>query len=153
MKRIIWTIGLTFLIVFSSCDKSNDEDTPGKETRPTVESLPICSPIVIKELTRTSVNVSSNYSVDNLNYPISEYGYCYSTSNPLPTVSDTKVIVNSGANYISGNFSSTMNVEIGIVYYFRSYAVNEVGTSYSDVTTYDNKSLRPDVGDNITPDI
>lgn len=56
---------------------------------------------------------------------VTERGFVYST-NPNPTISDSKVVVGSG----TGSFSGTTPALPTGTYYFRAFATNSTGTSY-----------------------
>lgn len=61
---------------------------------------------------------------------VKERGFVFSSSNPNPTVIDSKI--NSGSGL--GTFSILIgNLLINTKYYYRSYAVNSQGTSYGSV--------------------
>lgn len=58
---------------------------------------------------------------------ITERGFVYSSSNPVPTILDTKAVI-SGT---TGVFSDTLaGLVSNTTHYFRAYATNAVGTSY-----------------------
>lgn len=58
---------------------------------------------------------------------VKERGFVFSSSNPSPTVIDSKINAGSGL----GTFSILIgNLLINTKYYYRSYAVNSQGTSY-----------------------
>lgn len=79
------------------------------------------------EILATSVNVSSSISTDG-GSAIIEKGLCYSTSN-CPTTADQKQTT-TGSTY---NYSSTITgLNCSTTYYIRAYAINNVGTYYSD---------------------
>ena len=61
---------------------------------------------------------------------VTERGFVYST-NPNPTISDSKVIVGSGTGTFTG---STEALPTG-TYYFRAFATNSTGTSYGSSLT------------------
>lgn len=63
-----------------------------------------------------------------------ETGFVYSTSENLPTISDTKIITESG----EGTFSNTLTDLLpNTTYYIRPYAVNANGTIYGSLSTVD----------------
>lgn len=63
-----------------------------------------------------------------------ETGFVYSTSENLPTISDTKIITESG----EGTFSNTLTDLLpNTTYYIRPYAVNANGTTYGSLSTVD----------------
>lgn len=63
-----------------------------------------------------------------------ETGFVYSTSENLPTISDTKIITESG----EGTFNNTLTDLLpNTTYYIRPYAVNANGTTYGSLSTVD----------------
>lgn len=56
-------------------------------------------------------------------------GFVYSTSNNLPTISDTKI--SKGTSI--GNITHTMDLTKDTTYYLRAYAQNKYGIYYTDV--------------------
>lgn len=64
---------------------------------------------------------------------VTERGVVYSTSNNLPTVSDTKVSIGTG----TGVFSQALTgLGTGTSYYLRAYAINASGTAYGAVVNF-----------------
>ena len=59
--------------------------------------------------------------VEDGGFPITEYGFCYSTS-PSPTIEDVKLICENSVISFSYNI---VNLQEGTKYYIRSYAVYE----------------------------
>jgi hypothetical protein len=63
---------------------------------------------------------------------VTDYGFCYSTSNATPTISDSKASM--GQTTQSGNFTVTVTgLQASTKYYLRAYAVNSMGTAYGTV--------------------
>jgi hypothetical protein len=63
---------------------------------------------------------------------VTDYGFCYSTSNATPTTSDSKASL--GQTTQTGNFTVTVTgLQGGAKYYLRAYAVNSMGTAYGGV--------------------
>lgn len=73
----------------------------------------------------TSFNFSSLSTLEN-GSPITESGLCWSTS-PIPNYIQNSKSIKSGINPIS-----VTNLVPGTLYYFRGYAVNSIGVSYSN---------------------
>lgn len=61
---------------------------------------------------------------------VTQRGFVYST-NPNPTISDSKVVVGSG----TGSFTGTTDALPTGTYYFRAFATNATGTSYGSSLT------------------
>ena len=93
--------------------------------------------IEVLENTYSSLKISTSV-VDDQDAQIKSYGFCWSTSNPLPTVKNDKSV-----ELIDGFQMSFEDVKPGQVYYVRAYTEADViGTSYSEVkkirvNTYD----------------
>jgi hypothetical protein len=71
---------------------------------------------------------------DNYGGGVTEFGVCYSLSNTIPTIADSKVVG-------SGSFASFMCVLTPLIpdmgdYYARAYAINDIGTFYGAVKTF-----------------
>jgi hypothetical protein len=88
-------------------------------------------------LTFTSVTVSS--SVAEKDFPVTEYGFVYSTSSS-PNMSDTKIVSGSG----SGSFSESLTaLTENTTYYIRAYAISNGVTIYSDETEFTTPKSAP----------
>ena len=93
--------------------------------------------IEVLENTYSSLKISTSV-VDDQDAQIKSYGFCWSTSNPLPTVKNDKSV-----ELTDGFQMSFADVKPGQVYYVRAYTEADViGTSYSEVkkirvNTYD----------------
>ena len=57
-----------------------------------------------------------------------EGGICWSTTNPLPTISDNKLVMIP----LGYRYTGTMNVKEGTRYYYRAYAINAEGPGYGN---------------------
>lgn len=68
------------------------------------------------------------------NVEISEKGFCWSTTNRLPTVDNANSLVVSNQ---SGEYAVTMAVDAATTYYFRAYAINLSGeVFYGEVYSF-----------------
>lgn len=66
---------------------------------------------------------------------ITDYGFVYSTTNPIPTLSDSHV--SNGAATTIGDFAITLpGLTGGTTYYVRTYAINSSDTTYGNVVTF-----------------
>ena len=84
--------------------------------------------IEVLENTYSSLKISTSV-VDDQDAQIKSYGFCWSTSNPLPTVKNDKSV-----ELTDGFQMSFEDVKPGQVYYVRAYTEADViGTSYSEV--------------------
>jgi hypothetical protein len=63
---------------------------------------------------------------------VTNYGFCYSSSNATPTINDSKATL--GQTTQLGGFSVTMTgLQTSTKYYMRAYATNSLGTAYGTV--------------------
>ena len=84
--------------------------------------------IEVVENTYSSLKIRTSV-LDDQGAQIKSYGFCWSTSNPLPTVKNDKSV-----ELKDGFQMSFEDVKPGQVYYVRAYTEADViGTSYSDV--------------------
>jgi hypothetical protein len=68
------------------------------------------------------------------------YGLCYSTNSTIPTISDSCVSYGLAAD--TGSFSGNITgLKASTTYYVRTYATNDAGTGYGDVTTFTTADL------------
>ena len=82
----------------------------------------------------TSATVGGNVTDDG-GATITERGVVYNTT-PNPTTSNSKVVGGSGKGSFTCNLS---NLQDGVTYYVRAYAVNEKGTAYGEQQSFMTK--------------
>lgn len=105
--------------------------------------------VSITDIAKNSFKASSSYSSD---FPVTEYGFCYSKTNKNPTIEDSKVEL-SGTDK-SGDYSASITgLKSGATYYVRAYAKNGVGYSYGTFTTVTTLGDRPENNDNPDPNL
>jgi gliding motility-associated-like protein len=102
------------------------------------------APYVTTATTVTNVTTSSAILGGNVTAnggaTVTERGVVYSTTNLVPTIGDSKVIIGSG----NGVYSQTVSgLRGGTTYYVRAYATNIIGTSYGTVATFTTLSVPP----------
>jgi hypothetical protein len=68
--------------------------------------------------------------------PITERGFCYSSTNEEPTVYDNITSSGTGTGSFEELFNNGGNLEANTIYYFRSYATSLEGITYSDVHNF-----------------
>ena len=85
-------------------------------------------------ITSTSANLAGNVTADG-GATVTERGIVYSTSDTTPTIAEgaTKDTNGTGTGVFTENISS---LAAGTTYYFNSYAINSVGTSYGTSATF-----------------
>ncbi len=101
------------------------------------------SPAVVSTQTVTdlaSTTVTANGNLTSLGLPnATDYGHCWSIS-PNPTISDSKT--SKGNATVTGAFTSELSgLTPGTTYYLKSYATNEMGTSYGQEVTFTTVAL------------
>jgi sugar lactone lactonase YvrE len=118
----------TFLIILfiaatafiTSCKKGEAPVAPVPE--------PVINPI-LSELNTNSVTVGGRLATSNF---LSEVGFCFSSTNPKPTVDDIFIKDTVAASWTTKITGLTANT----TYYIRAYAAGDGGTGYSSVTTF-----------------
>ena len=107
-----------------------------------------------KSFTTTAITVPTviTSSVNNISYTsatidgtvtddggatVTERGVVYS-STPNPTTSNSKVVGGSGKGSFTCNLS---NLQDGVTYYVRAYAVNQKGTAYGEEKSFTTKAI------------
>jgi uncharacterized protein (TIGR02145 family) len=97
-------------------------------------SIPTVSTSKVDMVTLNSAIVYGQV-VEDGGFPITEYGFCYSTS-PSPTIEDVKLICENSVHSFSYNI---VNLQEGTKYYIRSYAQNEKGITYGEELCFSTK--------------
>jgi hypothetical protein len=105
-----------------------------------IEFTTLALPAVPTVITTTPTGVQYNQLTatgeiialgDNL---ITDYGFCYSASNFMPTIADTKAVSGNGQTTQLGAYTATVTgLQAETKYYIRAYATNSVGTAYGTV--------------------
>lgn len=90
--------------------------------------LPVVSSCILTDSTSTSISISS-LILSNASSVI-EKGFCYSSTKKQPTITDTRKISTTPDTEIFGTIN---DLEPGVKYYIRAYAINGQGVGYSDV--------------------
>ncbi|WP_457617784.1 fibronectin type III domain-containing protein [Lutibacter sp.] len=127
------TIAIVAVLFFSSsCDDDDDIQSDILAIiDTTVENL---------EATYTTINISGTVLSDEY-IEVTSKGVCWSTS-PNPTIEDTIT------TEIDDVFTSTIsNLTANTTYYFRVYAVNDVGVTYSEELSFNTLSLEDSIWD------
>ena len=84
----------------------------------------------------TSVTISGNVTSDG-GASVTERGVVYSTSQN-PTIDDSKVSSGSGLGLFNCHLA---NLQDGVTYYVRAYAVNSKGTAYGEEKSFTTKAI------------
>ena len=96
----------------------------------TLDGVVMFSSVNSTNLLANSVDVTATIAT-NGGSSIIEKGFCYSTSS-IPTIHDKKIAVKESSNNLT---CTLMDLECATTYYIRSYAINNIGTYYSDLIT------------------
>jgi hypothetical protein len=67
---------------------------------------------------------------------VSDYGFCYSSSNQNPSVSDSKLGLGSTSNANLSFKASISNLTANTTYYLRAYATSSAGIAYGAVKSF-----------------
>ena len=95
--------------------------------------VPFLANVECTDSTYHSVTITSDV-LETGSATVTEAGFCYSSSNTVPTLSDEVITING---YSSGSFETTIeDLNFNTTYYIRAYAKNSYGTGYSEVFTY-----------------
>lgn len=91
-------------------------------------SAPVVDLLSLDDVTANSVQATGAI-VNTGNSPILSCGFCFSSSNTTPTLSDSVVQATNGSLFIS----TILNLLDDTTYYVRAFATNAAGTGYSSV--------------------
>ncbi|MCF6271506.1 MAG: LamG domain-containing protein, partial [Melioribacteraceae bacterium] len=90
-------------------------------------------------ITDNSAVLGGNITDDNSQL-IVRRGICYSSSETTPDMNDSKKVMSCG----SGSFSGTVSgLTRGTTYYYRSFAISELGIFYGDVKNFTTVAYAP----------
>jgi hypothetical protein len=97
-----------------------------------VAQIPTLQGISFSDISLVSAKAYSNFISDG-GSPLIAFGFCYSTTNPIPTLADTFVggVLSEGVIY-----EPLVGLTAGTQYYARAYATNAIGTAYSPVGSF-----------------
>ena len=101
----------------------------------------------VTDITQSSAVVTFSYTSQ---FPMLEYGVCYSSQNSTPTLTDNHLSSTGSALQDSKPFKIS-NLSPGTTYYVCAYAKNAVGIQYSNVISFTTVSDIPGGDDNVTP--
>ena len=99
-------------------------------------TLPSVSSVTISDIGVGKATFSARL-LDNGNGTVSDCGFCYSTS-ANPTIADAKISYGKA----TGDFGKTVTgLTENTEYHVRAYAINELGTAYSEDVTFKTKEV------------
>ena len=110
----------------------------------TYSDIPTVRTEEVIEMTIQSGNADVRGVIENEGMSaVYESGICWSTTEHIPTVSDSKLPLIAGTN---GLFSGRLTrLRGGIIYYVRAYAINNQGTGYGDVVQFTTPPIFTDL--------
>ena len=114
---------------------NNNGTAYGKEI--TFKTLAATIPIIssttaVGFITQTTAVAGGTITNGGASY-ITSKGVCWSNTNTLPTISNSKTYDGEGI----GTFTSTLtSLSPNTIYYIRAYATNDIGTAYGDLKTF-----------------
>jgi hypothetical protein len=88
----------------------------------------------VRQITVNSATAYGNITSIG-NSTVTQYGHVYSSTNNVPTLNDSKTQLGTASGPLKFT-SSLSGLTAGTLYYVRSYAINNGGTSYGDVITF-----------------
>ena len=114
-------------------------------------TVPTVSRLQVTNIKETTIDASATITNDGGSAVLTR-GFCYSSTNQLPTTGDLSVI----SGDVNSIFISTItNLSPETTYYVRAFTTNIKGTAYSEVYTVKTlpeiTSGTPDVDDNEPP--
>ena len=96
-------------------------------------TIPVLSSTTAASLISTTSVSTGGTIISNGASNVTSRGVCYSSTNNIPTIADTKT--NNGTG--NGTFISAINgLLANTTYYIRAYAINGVGPGYGDVKSF-----------------
>lgn len=112
----------------------------------TVETLTAPTYAVVRTLGKVNVGYDSatiKGSIDNLGDGyVTSYGFCYSSTNSNPTVSDRSM--SCGSTIMTGDYEGVINdLQPKTRYFVRAYATNSVGTAYGGTIEITTTNMPP----------
>ena len=110
-------------------------------------TIPVVSAVQVLDRTKDGVTLQSGFTSD---FPVTKCGFCYGTTLN-PTIDD-KNLSQDIQGVKSSNFTQALtNLEAGVTYYVRAYAINDVGVAYSENVSFTTTAQIPGEDDNNMP--
>lgn len=112
-------------------------------------NAPELNELVLSNVSKTQATASCSFT--SL-FEVSEYGFCYSSSNEQPTIDD--MIIKHEGNSMSGTFEDQITgLSSGQTYYVRAFARSKSGVGYSKVKQFTTAGRKPNEDDNGEPNL
>ena len=140
------TPGVTYYVRSYATNSKGTAYGDSKDFKTLKIDRPTLGPTSVSDITEHSAHLSSAISDDG-GSAITVKGFCYSKTESQPNLGNSTTITSDAAgNMISADLT---NLTQGAKYYVCSYATNDKGTSYGDVTSFvcSTSILQPSVSD------
>lgn len=105
----------------------------------TPKVIPTITALAITNITANSATAGGEVTSDGGD-PVTVRGVCWSSTNAIPTISDSKTTDGTGLGIFS---SSISGLAAGTSYNIRAYATNTVGTAYYSQAPFKTLALAP----------
>jgi hypothetical protein len=102
----------------------------------TFRTLVTIATFPVGNITANSANAIGNYNSGNQPVPSVTYGHVWSSTNPVPTINDSKTQFGPAGGGVASYGSSLTGLTNNTKYYVRAYAMNSAGIVYSDIVTF-----------------
>ena len=110
-------------------------------------TIPTVSAVQVTNQTKEGVTLNSSFTSD---FPVTKCGFCYGTTIN-PTI-DGNNLSQDAQGAKTGTFTQPLtNLEAGVTYYARAYAINDVGVAYSENISFTTTAQIPGEDDNNMP--
>ena len=110
-------------------------------------TIPAVSAVRVTDATKDGVTLNSSFTSD---FPVTKCGFCYGTTIN-PTI-DGNNLSQDAQGVKTGSFTQALtNLEAGVTYYARAYAINDVGVAYSENQSFTTTAQIPGDDDNNMP--
>jgi hypothetical protein len=103
-------------------------------------TIPVINTAAATEITTTTATAGGEIT-SNGGAEITERGICFSKTNSMPTVADSKAVSSATTEAFSIELSA---LETSSTYYFRAYAINSVGAGYGEVMSFMTGNAAPE---------
>ena len=115
----------------------------------------ITVPLAMADHTLTKSGASFTFGYASM-FLVTDHGICYSTTNAMPTVGDTRLSLGGGGTADNAVAAALDGLEPNTTYHVRAYVQSPVGGGrivYSDVVTFATLIGAPAEGDNPYPQL
>jgi len=126
VSKFSLTVMLLAALGFLPGCKKKSEETP------TAGPVPVVSTVNYSNVLLNTAVFSGNVTDDRGLY-VSRHGFCWSASNPNPTILNDSMVAGDGAGIFAGTIKGLKGQS---KYYVRAFATNGNGTGYGSILTF-----------------